>query len=52
MEKTELALEASRQEVTELREEIARLEAELDAAAELLGGGLDSELVLDPSQVE
>ncbi len=45
LEKTELALEASRQEVAELREEINRLESELDAAAELLGGNLDEELI-------
>ena len=47
LEKTELALEASREEVAELREEVERLEAELDAAAELLGGGMDSEMMLE-----
>lgn len=45
VEELELALEASRQEVSDLREEIQRLESELDAAAELLGGNLEDEMV-------
>lgn len=45
MEELELALEASRQEVSDLREEIQRLESELDAAAELLGGNLEDEMI-------